>query len=153
MNKKYRVELTSEERSKLQTMVSKGKTAAYKIKHAHILLTADQGADGSGCKDADIAKTFHCHVTTVENIRRRFVERGLDAAVEREKHKAYKPRKLDGRAEATLVATACSEAPAGRSKWTLRLLAAKMVELKIVDSISYVTVRSVLKKHHQALAK
>jgi transposase len=153
MNKKYIVELTSEERSKLQAMVRKGKAAAYRIKHAHILLTADQGPDGPGGKDADIAVTFHCHVTTVENIRRRFVEHGLDAAVERAKHKAYKPQKLDGRAEALLVATACSEAPAGRSKWTLRLLADRMVELKIVDSISYGTVRNVLKKTSSSLGE
>ena len=89
----------------------------------------------------------------MENIRRRLVERGLDAAIERAKHKAYRPRKLDGRAEAQLVAMACSETPAGRNKWTLRLLADKMVELEIIDSISYGTVRNVLKKHHQALAE
>ena len=153
MQKKYVVELTSEERSKLQAMVKKGKAAAYKIKHAHILLNADQGLEGPRWKDADIAKTFHCHVTTVENVRRRLVEQGLEAAIERTKHKAYKPQKLDGRAEAQLVAMACSETPAGRNKWTLRLLADKMVELNIVDSISYGTVRNILKKHSQALAE
>ena len=153
MSKKYIVELTSLERYELQAMVKKGKAAAYKIKHAHILLNADQGPEGAGWKDAEIAKTFHCHVTTVENVRLRLVERGLDAAIERAKHKAYKPRKLDGRAEAQLVAMACSEAPQGRNKWTLRLLADKMVELKIVDSISYGTIRNVLKKHYQALAE
>jgi transposase len=151
--KKYLVELTSEERSGLQMMVTKGKAAAYKIKHAHILLNADQGPEGPGWKDAEIAKTFHCHVTTVENVRRRLLEHGLGAAIERAKHKAYKPRKLDGRAEAQLVAMACSETPAGRNKWTLRLLADRMVELNIVDSISYGTVRNVLKKHHHALAE
>lgn len=153
MKKKYIVELTNEERSELQAMVKKGKAAAYKIKHAHILLNADQDPEGAGWKDGEIAKTFHCHITTVENVRRRQVEHGLNSAIERAKHKAYRPRKLDGRAEAQLVATACSEAPAGRNKWTLRLLADKMVELKIVDSISYGTVRNVLKKHHKALAE
>ena len=153
MKKKYIVELTSEERCELQAMVKKGKAAAYKIKHAHILLNADQVPEGAGWTDVKIAKAFHCHVTTVENIRRRLVEHGMDTAIERAKHKAYKPRRLDGRAEAQLVAMACSETPAGRSKWTLRLLADKMVELKIVDSISYGTVRNVLKKHHQALAE
>jgi transposase len=151
--KKYIVELTSEERCALQAMVKKGKTAAYKIRHAHILLNADQGPEGAGWKDAEIAKTFHCHITTVENVRRRLVEHGLKAALERAQHEAYKPRKLDGRAEAQLVAMACSQTPAGRDKWTLRLLADQMVELKIVDSISYGTVRNVLKKHHQALAE
>ena len=153
MNKKYIVELTSEERSKLQAMVKKGKGAAYKIKHAHILLNAEQGPQGPAWKDIDIARAFHCHVTTVENVRRRLVEQGLEAAVDRAKHKAYKPRTLDGRAEAKLLATACSEPPAGRSKWTLRLLADKMVELEIVDSISYGTVRNVLKKRYKALAE
>ena len=153
MNKKYIVELTSEERSKLQEIVKKGKAAAYKIKHAHILLNADQGPQGQAWKDVQIAKAFHCHCTTVENLRRRLVEHGLDVAIERAKHKAYKPRILDGRAEAKLIAIACSEAPAGRSKWTLRLLADKMVELKIVDSISHVTIRNVLKKHYKALAE
>jgi transposase len=153
MKKKYIVELTSEEHSELQRMVKKGKAAAYKIKHAHILLNADQGSEGPGWKDDEIARTFYCHVTTVENVRRRLVEHGLEAAIERAKHKAYKPQKLDGRAEAQLVAMACSETPSGRNKWTLRLLADKMVELKIVDSISYGTIRNVLKKHHQALAE
>ena len=153
MKKKYIVEFTSEERGELQAMVKKGKAAAYKIKHAHILLNADQSPEGAGWKDAEIAKTFHCHVTTVENVRRRLVERGLDAAIERAKHKAYRPRKLDGRAEAQLVAIACSQSPAGRNKWTLRLLADKMVELEIVGTISYGTVRNVLKKHHKALAE
>lgn len=153
MNKKYVVELTSEERSELQAMVKKGKAAAYKIKHAHILLNTDQGPEGPRWKNADIAKTFHCHVTTVENVRRRLVEHGLKAAIERAKHRAYKPRKLDGRVEARLVAMACSEAPKGRDEWTLRLLADTLVELNIVDSISYGTVRNVLKKHHQTLAE
>lgn len=153
MNKKYIVELTGEERSRLKRMVKKGRAAAYKIKHAHILLKADQGPEGPGWKDSEIAKAYHCHITTVENLRRRLVEHGLDTAIGRAKHKAYKPRALDGRAEAQLVAMACSETPQGRSKWTLRLLADKLVELKVVDSISYGTVRNVLKKRHQALAK
>ncbi len=153
MKKKYIVELTSEERSKLTAMVKKGKAAAYKIKHAHILLNADQGPEGTRWKDAEIAKAFHCHITTVENLRRRLVEHGLDAAIGRAKHKAHKPRILDGRAEAKLVTIACSKAPEGCSGWTLRLLADKLVELEIVDSISYGTVRNVLKKHYQALAK
>ena len=84
----------------------------------------------------------------MENVRRRLVEHGLDAAIERAKHRHHKPRTLDGRAEAKLVALACSETPQGRDKWTLRLLADKMVELEIVDSLSYGTVRNVLKKHY-----
>ena len=87
-------------------------------------------------KDAEIAKTFHCHITTVENVRRRLLEHGLETVIERAKHKAYKPRKLDGRAEAQLVVIACSEIPAGRNKWTLRLLADKMVELNICHMLT-----------------
>ena len=152
MSKKYIVELTGNERSQLQALVQKGKAATYKIKHAHILLKADQGLEGMGWKDSEIAQVFHCHVTTVENIRRRLVERGTEAAIERAKQSRHKPRTLDGRAEARLVALACSKTPQGRDKWTLRLLADKMVELEIVDSLSYGTVRNVLKKHYQALA-
>lgn len=153
MSKKYIVELTGNERSQLQALVQKGKAAAYKIKHAHILLKADQGPEGLGWKDSEIAQVFHCHVTTVENVRRRLVERGIEAAIERAKQSRHKPRTLDGRAEAKLVALAYSKTPQGRDKWTLRLLADKMVELEIVDSLSYGTVRNVLKKHYQALAE
>ena len=85
MSKKYIVELTGNERSQLQALVQKGKAAAYKIKHAHILLQADQGPEGLGWKDGQIAQVFHCHVTTVENVRRRLVEQGIDAAIERVK--------------------------------------------------------------------
>ena len=118
MSKKYMVELTGNERSQLQALVQKGKAAAYKIKHAHILLQADQGPEGLGWKDGQIAQVFHCHVTTVENVRRRLVEQGIDAAIERAKQSRHKPRTLDGRAEAKLVTLACSKTPQGRDKWT-----------------------------------
>ncbi len=143
--KKYIVELTSEERKQLQQLVKKGKVAGYKIRHAQMLLKADQGNQGPGWPDAQVAEVFAAHVTTVERLRKRFVEHGLEAALERNKRNDY-VRKLDGDAEAHLIAIACSNPPAGRSEWSLRLLADRLVELSIVDSISYMTVSRTLKK-------
>ncbi len=143
--KKYIVELTSEERKQLQQLVKKGKVAGYKIRHAQMLLKADQGSHGPSWPDAQIAEVFAAHVTTVERLRKRFVEQGLDAALERNKRDNY-TRKLDGDAEAHLIAIACSKPPVGRNEWSLRLLADKLVELSVVDSISYMTVSRTLKK-------
>lgn len=145
MNKKYIVELTIEERKRLEELIDAGKAAKYKVRYAEMLLLADQGEDGSGWADERIAEAFRCHLTTVERLRRRLVEHGLEAALERQKRQNYTP-KLDGEAEAHLIALACSEAPKGRSRWTLRLLADKLVELSVVDEISYATVRRTLKK-------
>ncbi len=143
--KKYIVELTSEERKQLQQLVKKGKVAGYKIRHAQMLLKADQGSHGPSWPDAQIAEVFAAHVTTVKRLRKRFVEQGLDAALERNKRDNY-TRKLDGDAEAHLIAIACSKPPAGRSEWSLRLLADRLVELSVVDSVSYMTVSRTLKK-------
>jgi len=143
--KKYIVELTSEERKQLQQLVKKGKVPGYKIRHAQMLLKADQGNKGPVWPDVQVAKVFAAHVTTVERLRKRFVEQGLEAALERNKRNDY-ARKLDGDAEAHLIAIACSAPPAGRSEWSLRLLADRLVELSVVDSISYMTVSRTLKK-------
>ena len=145
MNKKYIVRLTSDERKELEDFVSKGRTPAYKIKHAHVLLKTD--ADGPAWTDAGIAEAFCCHRRTVEGIRKRFVAQGLEAALERKK-RATPPREriLDGEREARLIALRCSAPPRGRSRWTLELLADKMVELNIVDHLSSQTVRRTLKK-------
>ena len=145
MNKKYIVRLTQDERKKLERLISKGQTKAYRIKHAHILLKAD--ADGPAWTDEEIAEAFCCHIRTVEAVRRRLVFRGLEAALER-KRRAIPPREriLDCEKEARLIALSCSQPPEGRSRWTLELLADRMVELKIVDQISYQTVRRALKK-------
>ena len=145
MNKRYIVRLTPGEREELACLVSKGKAAAYKIMRAHILLKAD--ADGPGWFDRQIAEAFGCHARTVENVRRRLVLEGLPAALERKK-RARPPRTpiLDGAGEARLIALACSEPPEGRARWTLGLLADKLVELNVVDGISYQTVRRTLKK-------
>ena len=150
MAKKYVVRLTPEERGQLQDLVSKGKTQAYRIRHAHILLKAD--ADGPAWLDREIAEAFSCNRATVEAIRKRFVLEGLDSALERKK-RAHPPteRKLDGAKEARLIALACSEPPQGRRRWTLKLLADELVALEIVDSISYRTVQRTLKKTNLGL--
>jgi len=148
--KKYVVELTSEERKQLKVLVKKGKVAGYKIRHAQMLLKADQGKQGPGWQDKQIAEAFGAHLTTVERLRKRFVEQGLEAALERNKRQNY-TRKLDGDAEARLIAIACSKAPEGRNEWTLRLLADRLVELSVVDSISHMTVSRTLKKTNSSL--
>ena len=150
MNKKYIVRLTAEERKELEILVKKGKTQAYRIKHANILLAVD--ADGPNLSDESSAGIFGCHQNTVRNVRQRFVEQGIEAALERKKRdKPPRELKIDGEKEAQLIAIACSEPPAGRSKWTLKMLADKLVELYIVDAVSDQTVRRVLKKTNLSL--
>lgn len=145
MNKKYIVRLTPEERKELETLVKKGTAQAYRIKHAHILLAVD--ADGPGWTDEETRAAYRCHLNTVINVRQRFVEHGFEAAMERKKRKEpARERILDGEKEARLIAVACSPPPAGRARWTLQLLADKLVALKVVDSISDQTVRRTLKK-------
>ena len=145
MQKKYIVRLTAEERAELEAMVKKGKAAAYKIKHANILLAAD--VNGPAWPDRQIAAAFSCHLGTVENVRRRLVLEGLAAALERKKQaQPSRLPKLDGRGEARLIALARSTPPEGQDRWTLKLLAARLVELEVVDSISDQTVRRTLKK-------
>ena len=146
-NKRYVVELELEERARLERMVSVGQRAAAKLTHARVLLQADQSAAAPGWTDARIAEGLGVTTRTVENIRRRFVEQGLQAALERKKQcRPSRERLLDGAQEAKLTALCCSKAPNGRRRWTLRLLADRLVELNIVDSISYETVRQTLKK-------
>jgi len=145
MNKKYIVRLTKEERQKLKEVVTKGQTAACKIRHANILLKAD--ANGPNWQVKDIARAFGVHENTAGKIRQRFMEQGLEAALSRKKQD-YPSRapKFDGAAEAHLIAVACSQPPEGRSRWTLKLLADKAVELEIVDSVVPETIRQTLKK-------
>lgn len=145
--KKYLITLTEEERHSLRTLVRSGNTGARKITRARILLKADQSPGAPAWIDQQICVALDVGVTTVERIRKRFVEDGLAAALHRRKnqHPRFR-RKLDGHQEAQLVTLACSNPPEGRDHWTLRLLADTMVELEIVDSLSYQTVRRVLKK-------
>jgi transposase len=145
MNKKYIVRLSDEERRQLTELTSKGKAAAAKIRHAHILLKTD--ADGPAWTDAKIAESFSVSVNTVLGVRQRLVEQGLEAALNRkpQEHPSRTPR-LDGEGEARLLALRCSAPPAGHARWTLRLLADQAVALDIVAAISHETVRQALKK-------
>jgi transposase len=144
-NKKFIVRLSKEEREELTNIVSKGKTQAYKIKHANILLNVDE--DGPARTDKEVAAMLHCHLNTVHDVRRRYVEQGLEAALGR-KRREHPPREqiLDGEKEARLIAVACSEAPPGHSRWSLRMLADRLVELEVVETISASTVMRALKK-------
>lgn len=146
MKKKYIVTLTEAERQMLQAMVSRGKAAARKLMHARILMKADANSDGPAWDDDAIAEGLEVGRATVERVRKEFVEEGLEAALERRKPRRQYQRKLDGDGEAHLIALACGQAPEGRSRWTLRLLADRMVQLEKVDCLSYETVREVLKK-------
>ena len=151
MKKKYIVTLTDEERRMLQEMLSRGKAAARKLTHARILLKADAADGGPDWKDETIAEGLEVGRATVERVRKEFVEEGLEAALERRKpHRQYQ-RKLDGDGEAHLVALACQAPPEGRSRWTLQLLADRMVELQYVEELSYQTVRRTLKKTNSSL--
>jgi transposase len=146
MKKKYIVTLTEEEQQRLQEMLSRGKAAARKLTHARILLKAEAPPGGPGWDDERIAEGLEVGRATVERVRREFVEEGLEAALERRKPRRLYRRKLDGDGEAHLVALACQKPPEGRSRWTLKLLADRMVQLEYVDQISYQTVRRTLKK-------
>lgn len=145
MNKKYKVRLTSAEQGQLEEIVRKGKALAYKIRHANLLLGLD--VDGLHWTDEQAAEAFHCSVNTVANIRQRFVEEGLESALHRKKQEipSRKPI-LDGVGEAKLIALSCSQPPEGYGRWTLNLLADKLVKLEVVDSISRQTVHRILKK-------
>ena len=145
--KKYLVTLTPEEREQLAGLLSAGKRSALTLARARILLKADQADGGPAWPDERIAEALDCGVRTVERIRQRFVERGLEEALGRKKQdRPSRERKLDGRAEARLIALACSQPPDGRAAWTLQLLADKLVELRVVDSVCDETVRRALKK-------
>jgi transposase len=146
MKKKYIVTLTEAERQMLQSMLSRGKAAARKLMHARILLKADACSGGPGWTDDQIVQGLEVGRATSERVRRLFVEEGLEAALERRKPRRVYPRALDGDGEAHLVALACQKPPEGRSRWTLRLLADRMVQLEYADQLSYQTVRRTLKK-------
>ena len=151
MLKKYIVTLTSDERRMLQDLISRGKAAARKLIHARILLKADQSENGPGWNDATIAEGLEVGRATVERVRKAFVEESLESALEPRKSRREYHGRLDGDAEAHLIALACSQAPEGHSRWTLRLLADHMVALEYVDQVSYQTVRRVLKKTNLSL--
>lgn len=140
MRKLHVVKLTQEERERLLALTRKGTTSARMLRRAHILLLTDEGI-----KDETVASIVKSAVTTVERTRKRFIQAGLDAALKEKPRPGAEPR-LDPRCTAHLVALACSSPPEGRQKWTMQLLADRLVELELVDSISDETVRRALKK-------
>ena len=145
--KKYIVTLTAEERQNLLDLIASGKGAAKKLAHARILLKADASPGGPAWADGPIAQAIEVSIATVERVRQRFVEQGLEAALVRKpQDRPSRDLTLDGRAEARLIALACTPPPEGRAVWTMQLLADKLVELEVVASVSDETVRRTLKK-------
>jgi transposase len=151
--KKYIVKLSEQERKELQELISKGKCSARKLIHARILLKADEAQDGTGWIDEQISEGLEVSVSTIERVRRQFVEEGVSAALSRRAGSGYRDLKVDGEKEAYLIALACSKPPEGQARWTFRLLAEKMVELEYIDDVSHETVRRTLKKQAETLAK
>jgi transposase len=143
---KYMVRLSAEERTHLERLVATGKNSAAVLTHARILLKANTACADGDWGDARIAEALGLSPSTVFRVRQKFVEQGMDAALHPKQSTRHYQRKLDGAGEAKLIAVACSQAPEGRARWTMQLLADKLVELKIVDSISDDTVHRTLKK-------
>lgn len=145
--KKYIVTLTAEERQALSDLIAAGKAAAKKLTHARILLKADAAEGGPAWHDEEIAEALEVSAATIERVRQRFVEQGLEPALVRKpQDRPSRLPTLDGRAEARLIALACSAPPEGRVAWTMQLLADKLVELEVVPTVSDETVRRALKK-------
>jgi transposase len=143
--KRYLVTLTNQERQELHSLINRGKAPARTLTRARILLKADSAQGQTSWTDEEISEALEVHPATVANVRRRFVTEGLDRALHR-RPSGHRPRKLDGEAEAHLIALACSHPPRGQQRWTLRLLANRLVELQYVDTVSHETVRQTLKK-------
>ena len=152
MNHKYIVTLTAEEREGLRTLVQKGQTQGYRIKHAQILLKLDEIPENQDWTYDKIKEAYHATPHTISQIAKRFVTGGLEAALGR-KEQVNRHKKIDGRVEAHIIAIACSEAPEGRERWTLQLIADELVRLGVVDSISDTAVMETLKKTNLSLGK
>jgi transposase len=146
MRKRYIVMLPEPERARLHTLIGQGIAPAHALTHARILLKANQGEAGPGWSDRVIADALEVHPATVARVRMQYVAAGLDAAVYRKPPARQYRRVLDGEQEARLVALACSAPPEGRKRWTLRLLADRLVELEVVEAVSYETVRQALQQ-------
>lgn len=143
---RYKVTLTDKEREELQALMNKGKHSSLQFRNAFILLNCDQGKDMQKVSNEQIAQMLQITTKTVERLKQRFVEEGFEVCMDRKPYPEVKDIKTDGDFEAHLIATSCSKAPDGYSRWSLRMLADKMVELKYVESISHESVRQVLKK-------
>ncbi len=146
MPKKYVVTLTEEERAHLHTLIGSGTAPARSLTHARILVKTNQGEAGPGWTDEMIAEAVEVHPTTVARLRQQYVSAGLQAALHRKAPDRVYQRKLDGEQEAHLIALACSAPPDGRQRWTLQLLADRLVALEVVDTVSHETVRQTLKQ-------
>ena len=144
MVKKYRVSLTEEEQRELKDIIGRHNEKAQAVKRAYVLLSADE--NGEGLPDSEIARRYKVTVGTIEGIRKRFVQEGFHQVVYGKTRTVFKEKLFDGRVEARLVALRCSDPPKGHSVWTLQLLAGHMVRLGYVESISYESVRQLLKK-------
>ena len=144
--KKYKVTLTKEERQTLLSMVNIGTGKARRLRRARILLMADEDQQNGGWPDKEIAQALGAHVNTVERVRKACVEQGIEAALNHTKPYKTRRKVLDGAAEARLIQLACSPVPDGHESWTMQMLAEKLIELKIVESVSGETVRTTLKK-------
>lgn len=142
----YRVCLTDDQRAELRGLVASGVAPARRLTRARILLKADHGEGGPGWADAAIAGALDVDPSTVQRVRRQFVAAGLTATLARKRPDRVYERRLDGAQEAKLIALACSEAPAGADRWSLRLLADELVRLEVVEAVSHETVRQTLKK-------
>jgi hypothetical protein len=151
--RKYQVVLSAEQRQALRGILSAGTWAVHTVRHAQILLKADEGPEGPCWANAAIAAAFDTSEVTIWRVCKRFVEQGLEAALQRKEQARRKAPKLDGALEAHLIALACSEPPEGRSRWTLRLLADRFVELGHVADLSHETVRQVLKRGNSSRGK
>jgi hypothetical protein len=143
---RYKVTLTKDERDQLMALIGKGKHTSQEYRNACILINSDEGILGEKITSEHIAQVLQINTKTVERVKQRFVEEGFESCIERKPYPNKGPIKTDGDFEAHLVALSCSKAPKGYARWSLRLLADRMVELKYTDSISHETVRRVLKK-------
>jgi transposase len=143
---KYKVTLSKDEHEQLMSIISKGNHNAQQYRTAYILLNCDEGPFGVKITGQEISRVLKISMRMIDRVKQRFVEEGFEASLERKPVKKTKEKKADGEVEAHLVALSCSEAPKGFTRWSLRMLADKMVELKYVESISYETIRQVLKK-------
>jgi hypothetical protein len=151
--KKHHIRLSPEERQQLEIILRKGQASAHRHGHARILLLADTNGPEGGWSDAQIARAAQTSIPTVERVRRICVEHGLERALERKDPDRHYTRKLDGKAEAQLIALCCGATPQGHARWTLRLLADRLVELEMVEEISYETIRRTLKKTNLSRGK
>ena len=143
---KYKVTLSKEEHEELMHIVSKGTHTSQQFRTAYILLNCDEGEFGERITGKQICQVLKISDRMIDRVKQRFIEEGFDACMERKPMSRTKEKKIDGDLEAQLVAISCSEAPDGFAKWSLRLLADKMVEMKYIESISHETIRKVLKK-------